>query len=234
MLQLKRAQVFLVVGLELELWAPRIIDGSRNDELLLVDCSQGIERMEVPTRRVDKGMGDIHPLGNPHYWLDPQNVSTILTTIAETFSQITPEHADAYESRREEYLTRLQAKIAEWEELLAPHRGAKLVTYHSSLPYFAKYFGLSVVDQIEPKPGIPPTPSHTSSLITKMRGGNVRVIALEQFYPESVAAQIAASTGATLVRVSTSVGGLEGTANYIRLMDHNVGSLAAAFTIAQG
>ena len=234
MLQLKRADIFLVVGLDLELWAPRIIDGSRNDKLLLVDCSGGIDRLEVPTRQVDRSMGDVHPLGNPHYWLDPTNVGTILETIVETFSQIAPEHADRFRERRKQYLAVLEEKIADWDGLLKPYAGAKLVTYHSSFPYFARHFGLSIVNQIEPKPGIPPTPSHTSELIAMMRSGKIGVIALEQFYPVSVAEQIAGATGAALARVSTSVGGLEGTSSYLDLMDHNVRVLADAFAKAKG
>lgn len=233
MLQLKRADIFLVVGLELELWAPRIIDGSRNDKLVVVDCSRGIKRLEVPTQQVDKSMGDVHPLGNPHYWLNPENVGTILSTIADAFSQLAPEHAELFRSRRERYLATLADAITQWKKLLAPFAGAKLVTYHSSFSYFAEYFGLSIVDQIEPKPGIPPTPSHTSGLIAMMRSGNVGVIALEQFYPANVAEQIAQSTSAQLVRVSTSTGGLPATETYLKLMEHNVRSLAQAFARAK-
>lgn len=234
MLQLKRADIFLIVGLELELWSLRIIDGSRNDKLMVVDCSHGIERLEVPTRQVDKSMGDVHPLGNPHYWLNPENVGTILSTIVNAFSQVAPQHADQFRSRRERYLEALEAKIAEWKALLAPYGGAHLVTYHSSFSYFAECFGLSVVNHIEPKPGIPPTPSHTSALIAMMRSGNVRVIALEQFYPSNVAEQIAQSTGASVVRVSTSVGGVDGTGTYLELMEHNVRALAQAFARGKG
>lgn len=229
MLQLKRAQLFLFVGLELELWAPRIIDGSRNDRLILVDCSSGIDRLEVPTRQVDKSMGDVHPLGNPHYWLDPDNIAIILETIVDAFSQVDPEHAALFRERRTQYLATLENKAAEWKSLLKPYEGKQIVTYHSSFPYFAQYFGLSIAGQIEPKPGIPPTPSHTAKLIEMMRSAKIRVIALEQFYPESIAQQIASSTGSTLVRVSTSVGGLDGTSNYLELMDHNVRALADAF-----
>jgi len=232
MLQLKRADIFLVVGLELELWAPRIIDGSRNDKLLVVDCSRGIKRLEVPTQQVDKSMGDVHPLGNPHYWLNPENVGVILSTIADAFSQLAPEHAEKFRSRRDQYLGTLDVANTQWKKLLAPFAGSKLVTYHSSFSYFAEYYGLSVVDQIEPKPGIPPTPSHTSGLIALMRTAKVGVIALEQFYPANVAEQIAQSTGAELVRVSTSTGGLEGTETYLKLMEHNVRSLADSFARA--
>ena len=234
MLQLKRADIFLFVGLELELWAPRILDGSRNDKLILVDCSKGIDRLEVPTRQVDKSMGDVHPLGNPHYWLAPDNIGIILQTIVDAYSVVAPEHADLFRSRRASYLSILDAKTAEWKNLLKPYAGAKLVTYHTSFSYFAKFFGLSIVGQIEPKPGIPPTPSHTSELIAMMRSGKVGVVAVEQFYPSSVAEQIADATGATLARVSTSVGGLEGTSSYLELMDHNVRALASAFAATQG
>jgi zinc/manganese transport system substrate-binding protein len=234
MLQLKRADVFLVVGLELEIWAPRIIDGSRNDKLMLVDCSRGIDRLEVPTGKVDRSMGDVHPLGNPHYWLDPGNVAVIMQTMVDAFSQVAPDRASKFQENRSRYLAKLEAKTAEWKRMLKPYAGAKMVTYHTSLSYFAKFFGLSVVDQIEPKPGIPPTPSHTADLIAMMRSAKVSVVALEQFYPESVAQEIAGATGAMLVHVSTSVGGLEGTSNYMDLMDHNVRALAEAFGKGKG
>ncbi len=229
MLMLKRAQLFLEIGLELELWGSRIIDGSRNENLIIVDCSQGIERLEVPTGKVDRSQGDVHPLGNPHYWLDPDNIGTILQTIVDAYSSLDPDHAELFRTRRAAYLAALEKKTAEWKNLLGPYAGRKLVTYHSSFPYFAKYFNLTIAAQIEPKPGVPPTPSHTAELIAMMRSAKIGVIALEQFYPSSVAEQIAESTGASVVRVSTSVGGLEGIETYLELMDHNVRALAEAF-----
>lgn len=116
MLKLKSADIFLIVGLELELWAPQIIDGSRNPDLIVVDCSRNIERLEVPTARVDKSMGDLHPNGNPHYWLDPENVRTILQTIYEAFVRVDPEHAALFKSNMEEYLKVIEAKTKEWAE----------------------------------------------------------------------------------------------------------------------
>lgn len=228
MMKLRSADVFLVVGMQLELWAQQLIDGSRNANLLVVDCSRGVEKREVPTGRVDASQGDVHPLGNPHYWLDPHNVRPILNDIVEAFSRVDPDHAALFRQNQESYLRLLDRKQVEWEGRLAQFKGAPIVTYHSSFSYFLARFGIEVVGHIEPKPGIPPTPSHTASLIQMIRDRHISAIGVEQFFDESVPERIATTTGAKVVRLCTSVEGREGIDSYISLMDFNTSALASA------
>jgi ABC-type Zn uptake system ZnuABC Zn-binding protein ZnuA len=228
MMKLKSADLFITIGMQLEIWAPQIIDGSRNPNLIVVDCSKDVAKLEVPTAKVDASFGDVHPFGNPHYWLDPENVKPILKEIFENLSKASPDDREFFKKNMDDYLKKLDAKINEWSNLMKPFKGTKLVTYHTSFSYFANRFGLSVVGYVEPKPGIPPTPSHSAELMQMIRSSGVKIIGLEQFYEDNTPAQIAESTGAKLVRLSTSVGGVDGTDDYIRLMDYNVGAIVTA------
>jgi ABC-type Zn uptake system ZnuABC Zn-binding protein ZnuA len=228
MMKLRSADVFLIVGMHLELWAQQLVDGSRNAKLVVVDCSRRVHKLEVPAGGVDASQGDVHPLGNPHYWLDPLNVRPILDEIVEVFSRIDPDHAIAYRQNQDTYLRLLATKQQEWGTRLAPFRHAPFVTYHSSFSYLMARFEIDVVAHVEPKPGIPPTPSHTASLIQLIRDRKIAAIGVEQFFDESVPARISTATGATVVRLCTSVDGREGTESYIALMDFNVSALAAA------
>lgn len=227
MLKLKAADIFLMIGMELELWAQQLIDGSRNDRLMVVDLSRPISKLEVPVK-VDGSLGDIHRFGNPHYWLDPRNVRTIVGEIVTALAKVSPADEQTFRRNAERYLSMLDMKTAEWEEIMRPYRGSKIVTFHRSWSYFAAWLGLDVVDQVEPKPGIPPTPSHTAELIRKVREGNIKVIIVEPFYDMSAPEQIARATGAKVIRLATSVGGVEPAKDYISMMEYNVMTLAAA------
>ena len=228
MMKLKSADLFLMIGMELELWAPQIIDGSRNSNLVVVDCSRNVKKLEVPTSKTDASAGDVHPLGNPHYWLDPENAQFVLQEIFESLSRISPSDREYFKKNMDEYVRKLNAKISEWTALMKPLQGTKLVTYHTSFSYFANRFGLTVVGYVEPKPGIPPSPSHSADLIKLMRSSGVKLIGLEQYFEDSTPTQIAATTGANLVRLSTSVGGVEGTDDYLKLIEYNVKAIVAA------
>ena len=229
MMKLKSADLFITIGMGLEIWSPQIIDGSRNPNLTVVDCSRNINKLEVPTTKVDASYGDVHPFGNPHYWLDPENAKVILQEIFESLSKIAPSDRDYFKSNMDSYIKKLDAKIAEWTTLMKPLKGMKMVSYHTSFSYFANRFGLSIVGYVEPKPGIPPTPSHSTELIQMMRASGVKVIGLEQYYEDSTPEQIAQTTGTRLVRLCTSVGGVDGTSDYISLIEYDVRSLVAAY-----
>jgi ABC-type Zn uptake system ZnuABC Zn-binding protein ZnuA len=228
MLKLKSARLFVTIGMQLELWAPQIIDGSRNPNLIVVNCSRNVRKLEVPTARVDASMGDVHPFGNPHYWLDPENVKFILQEILDNLVKVAPEDAEYFKSNMNSYVRTLNTKIAEWTSLTKPLKGTKLVTYHTSFSYFAERFGLSVVGYVEPKPGIPPTPSHSTELIQLMRNSGVKIVGLEQYFEDNTPQQIATAANAKLIRLSTSVGGIDGTEDYIRLIDHNIRAIVSA------
>lgn len=218
MMKLKSAQAFVMIGMQLELWAPQIIDGSRNSNLLIIDCSKNIEKLEVPAGKVDASQGDVHPAGNPHYWLDPENVPVILSTIVDGLSQLSPADKNEFQANADAYIKVLAGKMAEWKKILAPFKNAKIITYHTSFSYFNHRFDLQVAGYVEPKPGIPPTPTHATELIQTMKQGNIKVIGLEQFYEDATPASIARAVGGNVVRLCTSIGGMNGTDTYLSLI----------------
>jgi ABC-type Zn uptake system ZnuABC Zn-binding protein ZnuA len=227
MMKLKSADVFFTIGMELELWAQQLIDGSRNSSLNVVDLSQGIQKLEVPAR-VDASQGDVHRFGNPHYWLDPRNVRVIVGEIVAALSKASPSDERIFQTNADAYLRTLEGNIVQWQELMKPFAGSKIITFHRSWSYFANWLGLEVTDQVEPKPGIPPSPSHTIELITKIRQLKIKAIVVEPFYDTSAPEQLARSTGARVLSLATSVGGVPEATSYIALIDYNVKTLAAA------
>jgi zinc/manganese transport system substrate-binding protein len=227
MMKLKSADLFLMVGMELEMWAPQIIDGSRNSNLVVVDLSKDVTKLEVPAR-TDASQGDVHRFGNPHYWLDPRNVRTIVEEIVEVFVRAAPADEQYFRAHAVTFLKKIEAKIPEWESAMKPYAGSRIVTFHKSWTYFADWLGLIVADQVEPKPGIQPSPSHTAELIRLVREGNIKAIVVEPFYDTSAADQIARSTNARVLRLVTSVGGVDEAKDYLSMMDYNIHALAGA------
>lgn len=227
MMKLRSAQIFFTIGLGLELWAQQLVDGSRNARLNVVDLSEGIAKLEIPTR-IDASEGDVHRFGNPHYWLDPRNIRTVIRTMVTALTASSPADGEVFRRNAEAYLRILDGKIAEWEDLMRPHAGREIVTFHRSWSYFAGWLGVRVADQVEPKPGVPPSPSHTSEVIALVRRAGIMAIVVEPFYDAGAAEQIARSTGAQLLRLPTSVGGTREASDYVSLIDHNVRTLVRA------
>ncbi|MGA9118855.1 MAG: metal ABC transporter substrate-binding protein [Bacteroidota bacterium] len=227
MMKLKSADLFLTIGMDLELWGPQIVDGSRNDKLVVVDLSKDIHKLEVPSH-VDASLGDVHRYGNPHYWLDPRNMHKLANEIIDALTGVSPSDAQTFRANADAYLKKLDAKITSWQAMMKPYAGAQIITFHKSWSYFAGWLGLTVADQIEPKPGIAPSPSHTAELISLIRKSGIKVIVVEPFYDLSAPEQIARNTGAKVLVLPTSCGGEDGPKDYIGLMDYNVNALANA------
>lgn len=227
MLKLKAADIFLMIGMELELWAPQIVDGSRNSALQVVDLSKSVQKLEVPSR-VDASQGDVHRFGNPHYWLDPRNIRAIAGDIVAALAKASPGDEPYFRDHAATYLKRLEEKTGEWEALMKPFRGSKIITFHKSWSYFANWLGLTVAEQVEPKPGIPPSPGHTADLIQLIRSSSIKVIIVEPFYDASAPEQIGRTTSAKVLRLPTSVGGVDSAKDYIAMMDYNVRTLVEA------
>jgi ABC-type Zn uptake system ZnuABC Zn-binding protein ZnuA len=226
MMKLKSADLFLLIGMELEMWAPQIVDGSRNSSLEVVDLSKTVQKLEVPGK-VDASLGDVHRFGNPHYWLDPRNIRTIVEEIVAALTRISPSDESYFRSNAENYLKMLDTKIQEWDATMKPFAGSKIVTFHKSWSYFSNWLGLDVVDEVEPRPGIQPSPSHTAELIAKVRTGSIKAIIVEPFYDTSAPDQIARSTNAKVLRLPTSVGGVDEAKDYVSMMDYNIAKLSA-------
>jgi zinc/manganese transport system substrate-binding protein len=234
LLLLRNAELLEVVGLELEIgWLPPLLDQSRNANIRpgtkgYLDVSHGVEILDRPTV-VNRSMGDVHPLGNPHYWLDPANAVRIAIQIQQKLADLRPADAPYFAQRLNAFKIRINDANKRWLAQMAPYRGAKVVTYHSSWPNFAKHFGLDVVNYVEPKPGVPPSPSHTFELINLMRQQHVKAILMEPYFDAKTPQSIAERTGAKLVVLYPSVGGAKsGTDDYFQLFDTNVANLVKA------
>lgn len=233
-LDLKKADVFAYVGLDLEIgWMNLLLDGARNRKINPgapghLNVSKAIPVIDVPSAGVDRSQGDVHPLGNPHYWLDPSNARRIADLFRDTFSQLDPAGAGEYAANTEAFKTRLAAAEQEWAPLIARLRGTPVVAWHTSWRYFAQYTGLDIVGFMEPKPGVPPSPSQLAGLIRTMQRTRARVIIMEPFYDRKMADFVAGKTGATVLVVPPSVGGVKGVEDYISLMRHNIEQVARA------
>ncbi len=235
LLLLKNANLLVAVGLELEIgWLPPLLDQSRNDRIRpgqagYLEVSNGVEILDHPTGTVNRSMGDVHPLGNPHFWLDPANAVRIAIQIERKLAELRPSDAAYFEGRLNAFKVRINDANKRWMAELAPYRGAKIVTYHNSWPNFAKHFGLDVVGYVEPKPGVPPSPSHTFELINQMKAQHVKAIVMEPYFDAKTPQSIADTTGAKLVILYPSVGGgKSGTDDYFQLFDTNIANLVKA------
>ena len=228
MLKVKRAQIYLKVGMELDLWADHIIGGSRNRDLVIVDCSENIEALEVPTGKVDASMGDIHSFGNPHYWLDPQNGILIAETITQALVRQDSKHSEYYMNNMDVFRKSVEKKMAIWKEEFAVLSGTKLLYYHNTWPYFNHRFGLIPREFVEPKPGIMPTPNHVDHLVKLIDEEGIRVLAMEPYFSDTAPNYLAKKTGISVLKMAPSVGGQPGTDTYLEMIEYNLKILLRA------
>ncbi len=240
-LAVNRADLYIAVGRDLELgWLPPLVTSSRNAKVQpgasgYLDASRNVRILEIPTGQVTRAMGDVHPLGNPHYWLDPANGRLIAQAIRDKLSELSPADTASFAERYDDFDRRLAAAEERWDATMAPYEGAKLVTYHRSWPNFMERFGLEVIGYVEPRPGIPPSPLHIIELIGEMNSGGVSLIVVEPYFslrtPEAVANQV---EGGEVLVLAPSVGGVDEVTDYIQLFDYNVNLLAGALQPVEG
>lgn len=232
MVKLSQADLVIVVGLELEIgWMPNLITGSRNPKIApgapgYLDASTGVTPIEVPTGTIDRSRGDLHPFGNPHYWLNPENGRGVARVVEARLAQIDPAHASTYQTNRTAFEAKLNKKITEWAVKMAPLRGSAIVGYHSTYDYLASYYGLQVVGFVEPKPGIPPTPAHTLEISNKAKEAGAKFILVEPYHDPEAARPVSQGSGAKVVVLPTSVGAEAGIKTYTDLFDRIVALLA--------
>ena len=233
-LKLSRADLLIFVGLQLEVgWLPPLITQSRNRRVQVgapgyMDVSQYNQILDIPTGIITRAMGDVHPLGNPHYWLDPENGRRSARAIQARLAQLRPEDSAYFQQRFEDFSRRLAEAEKRWDQQMAPYRGTQVVSYHRSWPNFIKRFGLVVVGYVEPKPSIPPTPQHTLALINQMRRDNIKLILVEPYFDLKTPRSIARATGAEVLVLLPSVGGEKEVTDYFKLFDYDIGLLTAA------
>jgi zinc/manganese transport system substrate-binding protein len=239
-LKLSKADLLIVAGLELEIgYLPPLVDQSRNEKIRpgapgYLDASNGCDILERPTGTVTRAMGDVHPFGNPHFWLDPENGRIIARAIADRLSQLDPSGAAEYKANLAAFEAKLTEGEKRWDAVLAPYTGTAVVTYHNSWPNFLKHFKLVAAGYVEPKPGVPPSPTHTVELIDLMRDRKIPVILMEPYFDRKTPQMIAEKTGATLLVFIPSVGGVPEIKDYFGLFDYDVKLLADALAAKKG
>jgi ABC-type Zn uptake system ZnuABC Zn-binding protein ZnuA len=238
---LSRADVYIAVGRELEIgWLPPLLTSSRNAKIQpgargYLDASLHVRILEIPTGQITRAMGDVHPLGNPHYWLQPGNGRRIAQAVRDKLGQLSPADRPYFEQRYDDFDRRLSAAEKRWDATMAPYKGTKLVTYHRSWPNFMERFGLEVIGYVEPKPGIPPSPSHIVQLVDEMKRQGVKLIVVEPYFslktPQAIANQV---DGGRVLMLAPSVGGVKEATDYIQLFEYDVSLLAGALKQVTG
>ena len=233
MLMVKRADLLIRNGLEEDSWVDAVVEGSGNPKLLrgspnVVEASRGVQVLKVPTGPVDRSQGDIHPLGNPHYTMDPANLPIVTANILRGLSYAMPELAGTFEANRKTFLEKVAEADRRWQQTLAPFRGARIVSYHDSWPYFYRAFGLVEGGIEEDRPGIPPSPQHIATLIREMKEEKVKVILHENWYPTETSDFVARHTGAKVLIAPQGPGAQKGTEDYISHIDFLVNAISRA------
>jgi zinc/manganese transport system substrate-binding protein len=233
-LAMSKADMLIVVGRELEIgWLPPLLTSSRNSKIQTggngyLDASLNVKILEIPTGQITRAMGDVHPLGNPHYWLEPGNGRRIAQAIRDKLSQLSPTNASYFAQRYSDFDSRLAAGEKRWDAIMAPYKGTKIVTFHRSWPNFMERWGLDVIGYVEPKPGIPPTPQHTIEVIDGMKSQGAKLIIVEPYFDLKTPQAIANQVGGKVLVLAPSVGGAKEATDYIQLFEYDVNQLAVA------
>ena len=239
-LAVSRADVLIVVGRELEIgWLPPLLTSSRNSKIQVggpgyLDASLNVKILEIPTGQITRAMGDVHPLGNPHYWLEPGNGRRIAQAVRDKLSQLSPPNASYFAQRYGDFDTRLAAGEKRWDAAIAPYKGTKLVTFHRSWPNFMDRWGLDVMGYVEPKPGIPPTPQHTIEVIDEMKRQGAKLIIVEPYFDLKTPQAIANQVGGKVLVLAPSVGGAKEATDYVQLFEYDVNQLVTALKQVTG
>jgi zinc/manganese transport system substrate-binding protein len=228
---LNQADVLIEGGAELEIgWLPPLVNGARNSRILgeapgHVVLGRFIHLQEVPAGSIDRSMGDVHPLGNPHFWLDPENGKIIARVLADAFAKLDPADSAYFQANADAFVNRVDKKMAEWSKSLGPYRGTKVVSYHKSFDYLFNRFGFQLVGTIESRPGIEPSPAYINSLIQRLQGGGVKLVIIEPYRPHNTPEKVARALGATLLVMPEKVEGNPRVKDYLSLFDNDIAQI---------
>jgi ABC-type Zn uptake system ZnuABC Zn-binding protein ZnuA len=228
------ADVFISVGLELDGgWLPLVLPGSRNPKIQagakgFVDASEGVNVLEKPTGTVSRAEGDVHPLGNPHYYLDPKNLKVIADHLAQVFSDLDPANASDYATNAKSFDARMEKSLAGWQKQLKPFKGKSIVTFHRNFDYFIERFGLKLFGTVEPKPGIPPNPRYLTETSEAMTKAGVKVVIYQPYYDADASKELAKKADGEAFEVPTEVGGTEKAKDVFSKFDVIVSTLTQA------
>lgn len=233
-LKLNHADLLVAVGRELEIgWLPPLITQSRNAKIQpgapgYLDASLTAKILDIPTGQITRAMGDVHPQGNPHFWLDPENGRRVAQAVQNKLTELSRGDAAYFAQRYADFDRRLTEATKKWKATMAPYQGVKVVTYHRSWPNFADAFGIEVIGYVEPKPGIPPSPAHTLDLEQEMKRQNVKIVLVEPYFDLKTPNAIGRDTGAKVLVMPPSVGGVKEVTNYFQLFDYDINLLVTA------
>jgi zinc/manganese transport system substrate-binding protein len=219
MAKVARAALYLKCGLALDQWADAIIDGSRNNHLVIIDCSSGIDVLDKPTGKVDASKGDVHPFGNPHYWLNPSNGIVIGQNVLEGLRKVDPANAAVYLANFEKFKSECGSKITSWKERLKPMEGKYIISYHSSWAYFADAFGLTIAAMVEPFPGIPPTGNHLAELVNLIKEKNAVFIIQEPYFSDDAPKFLSRQTGILVFKFAPACSSVKPTSYFDHFED---------------
>jgi zinc/manganese transport system substrate-binding protein len=233
MLKLRRADLLVENGVELDAWVDVAVQGANNATIVRggrgrVEIARGVPLLDVPTTRVDRSMGDVHPLGNPHFSLDPGLAPVITQNILEGLLRVAPQHRAAFERNRAAFLGRVDEQMTRWTRLMEPVKGAKVVVFHPIYVYLLTRFGLTQAGALEDRPGIPPSPQHLANVIRQMKEEGIKAILVEPWNDVKLANRVAEEAGAKAYVMASSVGAVKGADNYIAAIEYNVTTLAKA------
>ena len=233
MLKLRKADLLVENGVDLDAWVEVAVQSANNANIVRggrgrVEISRGILLLEVPSVRIDRSMGDVHPLGNPHFSLDPGLAPAITQNIVEGLVRVAPQHRASFERNRAAFLARLDEQMARWTKLMEPVKGAKVVVFHPVYIYLLTRFGLSQAGALEDRPGIPPSPQHLVNVIRQMKEEGIKAILVEPWNDVKLANRVAEEAGAKAYVMASAVGAVKGADNYIAAIDYNVTTLAKA------
>ena len=229
-IKLSNADLFITLGLDLESgWSPSLLSSSRNPKIQkgssgYVDASIGVQLMQVPSS-INRAEGDIHIFGNPHYWLDPVNGKHIARNICDGLERISPENKNLFEANLKTFNETIDRKLTGWNSLMTKFKGTKVIAYHNEWCYFENRFGLKIVDFLEPKPGIPPTPSQLVKIINEVKNNSIKIIISSPYFTTSSSDVVAKQTGAKVLTLATSVGAFDSVKNYFDVFDYNINQL---------
>ena len=234
-MKLRKAEVLIVGGLDVDIWIQALIDASRNRRIRFgavgyVDPSDGVQPIQVPKGRIDGAMGDVHPYGNPHYWVTRENVRIVVENIANGLIRVSPKDADYFERNKVAYLEKVAEVFDGLHRQLEPFKGTKVIQYHQSWDYFCTEFGLEIIGSVEPKPGIPPSPSHLAELVSWARHEGAKLMLVEPYYPKRPVEFVARETGARVLRLPFYAGGKEGIDGFLDNLTYNVNQIVEALS----
>jgi zinc/manganese transport system substrate-binding protein len=232
-MKLTKADALVVVGLDADVWMKPLIDAARNAKIRFgaggyIDPSDGVLALDAPPGRIDGAMGDVHPYGNPHYWLSPANLKIAARNIRIGLSRVSPADEAYFTANAERFIAEIDRTAPALKEKLTPFAGTGVLQYHSSWNYFCEYFGLEVIESLEPKPGVPPTAKHLDEIVTRARGGRARLLLAEPYYPDKPVDYMRKTAGVIPLRLPIYLGATPGVSSCLGLLEHNVDAIARA------